>query len=352
MTLNRETMLRAYPGMPSQVNGRMDATLAVIRRDAAAQNAPKRYAVRLRFATVVIALVLLLAAIGVAAGIHFGVFDFMARMFGQSDVLPQASELVQSDLATLETEHTSIALTQAVYDGGNLRVVYSVRVKGADAPITDAELADEASAFRQALAADGVSPWGCDWFCLDGEEHSMTGGSTGDTIPGAENGEALCYLDIYLASSGIVPQGDFAVSLPIIRRGRGEITTLDFTVRAAAAPTLPPTLSANGAAVTVLSASLSPVRAYISLRIERNADTSARDFELLLADWRDAVLADARGEALCALSEWMVNSADENAAEYTFIFLPTDAAEAYLAPTILDDNDEWLVDMSQAIRVK
>ena len=352
MRISQNLLLRAYPPTPPQVNTRIDETLAALHRQATLLP-PRRYAARLRFATVLVALLLLVAAIGVAAGIHFGVFDFMEQFFNQTGVLPQANELVQTDLATLETEHTTITLTQAVYDGGNLRVVYSMRLKDAAAPITSEELNDGTSAFRAALAADGVSPWGCDWFFIDGQEYSMTNGSTGATIPGAENGEALCYLDIYLASSGIVPKGDFKVSLPIIRRGRSDVTTLDFMVKAKTATSTLPPVYAKGAAITVLSASLSPVRAYVNLRIERNEGVSAQQFELLLADWRDAVLVDAQGNQLTGLSEFLISAQEEGkSADYSFTFLPTDAREAYIAPTVIDVNDNWFADMSQAIKVK
>lgn len=352
MKISQDLLLRAYPPTPPQVNTRIDETLATLQRQAA-QLPPKRYAARLRFATVLLALLVLLAAIGVAAGIHFGVFDFMGRIFGQRDMLPQASKLVQADLATLETEHTTISLTQAVYDGGNLRVVCSIRVKDLTVPVTSQELNDEASAFRTALAADGVSPWGCDWFFIDGKEYTMTGGSTSATIPGTENGEALCYMDIYLTSSGIVPKGDFKVSLPIIRRGRGDVTTLDFTVKASTASITLPPIYANGATITVLSASLSPIRAYVNLNITRSGGVSAQEFDLLLADWRDAVLVDAQGNELAALSEFFISAQEEGkSAHYSFTFLPVDTQEAYIAPTIIDGSDQWLVDMSQAIKVK
>jgi hypothetical protein len=352
MTISRDLLLRAYPPAPPQVNARIDETLAALHREGS-RLPPRRYATRLRFGTVLVALLILLAAIGVAAGIHFGVFDFMEQFFGQTGMLPQAGELVQTDLATLETEHTAITLTQAVYDGGNLRVVYSTRVKGATAPITSEELNDGTSAFRAALAADGVSPWGCDWFSIDGTEYAMTNGSTGAALPGAENGEALCYMDIYLASSGIVPKGDFKVSLPIIRRGRGEVTTLDFTVKADGAASIQPPVRAKGATITVLSASLSPVRAYVNLRTERNEGVSPLEFELLLADWGDAMLVDAQGNPLAALSEFFVSAQEEGeSAEYSFTFLPTGAGEAYIAPTVIGAKDHWFADMSQAIQVK
>lgn len=357
MMLTQETLLKAYPHMPTQVNERIDLTLEAIHRQAAkqaAQQPPKRYALRLRFTTVLVALLLLLATIGMAAGIHFGVFDFMRELFEQGDVLPEAQQLVQNDLATLKTEHTQIKLTQAVYDGGNLRLVYSVQMKGNTSPITSEELNDEESAFRKALASDGISPWGCDWFYLDGTDYSMTNGSTSATLPGSENGEALCYLDVYLGSSGIAPQKDFAVRLPIIRKGRSEITTLDFTVQVGEqAPMSGACKQAQGATVTVCSASLSPVRAYVNLHIQRDESTQPQAFELLLADWRDAVLVDEQGNELATRSEFQVDAlVDGEAADYSFTFLPTDAQKVWIAPTIIDENDQWVVDMSQGIALK
>ena len=352
MTLHQDMLLRAYPKTPDQVNQRMDETLMAIHRQAAL-HPPKRYATRLRFATMLVALLLLLAAIGVAAGIHFGVFDFMEQLFGQADLLPHASELVQNELAMKETAHTTIALSQAVYDGGNLRLVYSVRVKGATAPITDGELNDPDSDFRKALATDGVSPWGCDWFYVDGVEYTMTGGSANATIPGAENGEALCYMDIYLASSGIVPQGDFKVSLPIIRRDTDERVTLDFTVKATADTFTPLVRQVNGATVTVESAFLSPVRSYVNLHIQIDDDISTLQGELLLADWKDATLTDAQGNELAKCSELQTLAETKGvSAELSFTFFPTDAAEVFIAPTVIDKNDRWFADMAQAIQLK
>ncbi|MEG1890140.1 MAG: hypothetical protein RR301_01905 [Clostridia bacterium] len=357
MMLTQETLLKAYPHVPTQVNARIDRTLEAIHRQAAqqaSQQPPKRYAVRLRFATVLVVLLLMLVTFGIAAGLHYGVFDFMRELFEQGDVLPEAQQLVQNDLATLQTEHTQIKLTQAVYDGGNLRLVYSVQVKGRTAPITSQELNDEDSAFRQALAADGVSSWGCDCFYLDGVEYGMTNGSTSATLPGTENGEALCYLDLYLGSSNIAPQKDFAVRLPIVRKADREMKTLDFMVRVGVeAPTTAATRQVQGATVTVRNASLSPVRAYVNLHIEKDESTSAKAFELLLADWQDAVLVDGQGNELTTLSEFQVDALQEGqSADYSFIFLPTAVTRVWIAPTIIDDSDQWVVDMTQGIELK
>ena len=352
MTIHQDMLLRAYPKTPPQIHQRMDETLMTL-HEQASQLPPKRHAIRLRLATVLVALLLVLTAIGVAAGVHFGVFDFMAEFFGQTGLLPQAGELVQNELATKETAHTTIALSQAVYDGGNLRLVYSVQQKGSTAPITTDELNNPDSDFRKALAMDGVSPWGCDWFYVDGVEYAMTGGSANATIPGAENGEALCYMDIYLASSGIVPQGDFKVSLPIIRRDAGERETLDFTVKATADAFTPLVRQVNSATVTVQSAFLSPVRSYVNLHVQIDDDISTLQGELLLADWKDATLTDAQGNELAKCSELQTLAETKGvSAELSFTFFPTDAAEVSIAPTVIDQDDHWFADMAQAIQLK
>lgn len=350
MMLDQEMLLRAYPQMPPSVNARIDATLSVLQQKAAQ---PMRYVPRLRFAMILAVLLILLAAIGVATGIRFGVFDFMAQFFGQDDVLPVAHKLVQTELISKETDHALITLSQAVYDGGNLRLVYSVQQKDALAPITEDELADEGSSFRQALALDGISPWGCDWFYIDGVEYTMTSGSSNMTIPGGENGEALCYMDICLASAGIVPTQDFMVSLPIIHDAAEKHDTLDFTVRIGdQVNTTAPTLTAKGATVTLLSASLSPVRTYANLLIVADEGTSAQDFALLLEDWRDAKLVDGQGSEPVVMTDIQMAKQSNDTAILSYTFMPTDAAEAYIAPTVITADDEWLVDIHQAIKLK
>lgn len=352
MTLDRNTLLRAYPQTPPEVDQRLDQTLQALHRQAAHQP-PKRCATRLSLATALMALLILLAAIGVAAGVHFGVFDFMERLFGQTGMLPQANELVQEGSATKQTAHTAITLTQAVYDGGALRLVYSVRVKGATAPITADELNDADSDFCKTLAEDGVSPWGCDWFYLNGVEYGMTGGSTSAAIPGGENGEALCYMDITLASSGIVPHDDFTVSLPIIRRDTGERETLDFTVKATADAAQPPARQVKGATVTVRSAFLSPVRCYVDLHIQIDGGVSPAQGQRLLADWKDAALTDAQGNELAKCGELQTLAETKGvSADYSYTFFPTDAAEVFIAPTVIDENDRWYTDMAQAVQLK
>ncbi len=348
MELNRERLLAAYPAMPDVVRARMEDTLARLRSEQAAlpRRAPAR---RLTFA-LALAIALLLCAIGVAAGLRMGVFDFMTELFGMQGVLPGAQELVQTPQAQLVLEHTTIALEEAVYDGGTLRVVYSVRA--GDAPVTTAALDDPDSPFRQAVVADRASMDGCDWFYLNGQEHTMTGGSSVAHVVDEEAGQVLCYLDIQLASAGIVPEGDFEVRLPLAGALK-ERKTLDFPVRVADASAPLSTMEAGPVRVTVLSHSASPVRVYVHLRLERMPGAAAETYNAALGDWEDALLVDGAGNTLCVPEDIMTTAlVEDERVEWSYTFPPTDAQEAYFVPTIIDENDQWVPDRTHAIRVQ
>lgn len=350
MKLTRETLLGAYPQTPQTIQRRIDETLALIQNT---EPMPKRPQKRLRLAMALLAVLALLAAIGIAAGYRLGVFDFMGGRMGPSLMLPEANKLVQRELAALETDHMRLSLSQAVFDGGHLRLLYSVRLKGASSPLDARALADENSAYQKTLTADGISLWGCDWFCIDGTEYIMTNGSTADTAIGAENGEALCYMDIHLASSGILPQQAFTVSLPIVRPANGNIQTLDFVVQPQTTAKALPPMIANGATVTVTSAAVTPVRTYANLYITRQASTSSQQFARIIADWQDTVLVNAQGDVLSALEklELTAETPGENI-RFCLTFLPTNAQEVWIAPTTINANNECAADMSQAIRIQ
>jgi len=346
MTLNQQRMREAYPQTPDVVRIRMEQTLAGIRREAAKQP-PWRYARRLSFA-VTMALVTVLAVGAVAAGAHFGVFDFMKKMFGASGVLPEAEELVQQNLGSLKLEHTTLNVDEAVYDGGTLHVVYSITQNDADVPLTEQDAEDSQSAFQLAVAADAVH-MECDSFWVNGTEYCMTNCSTVDTMIGENDGELLCYLDIQLASAGIVPDGDFTVKLPVAG-GNGDYQTLDFTVQASGSDWQPVVLYSDNATVTLTSAFVSPVRIYATLRLEMNADASAQEADETFEDWAEAELVDAQGNRLAGMTELMPeNLVDGESVDYSYTFLPTEAEEVYLAPTFINEQGEWAVDMTRAL---
>lgn len=328
MVMNRKTLLKAYPDLPEAVQNRLEQTLLRLRSEPAVRPQPKRKL------TLILALVLALAAVGgLAAGLRLGVFDLMQSLFGQADVLPQAQSLLADDLAAVELAHSALAVEQAVYDGGNLRLMYSVR-----------STADGLS-IEEAAEQDHISLNGCDWFTLNGQTISMTNGSAFGSLLAPEGDRLLCYLDLYLASSGILPKGDLSVGLPLVGDEMVAFTVPGYQASAASAVT-----ETDAVRATLLSASLSPIRAYARLRIERQADASAEAYAAALDDWRDAWLVDADGTILSAPAEILTDALSEGQwAELTFIFLPAEAEQAFFAPTRITPQNQWMVDMAHAL---
>lgn len=330
MVMNREKLLKAYPSVPESVQRRMEETLLKLRSESAVQqSAPPR---KLSF-VLVVALLAMIAVGGMAAGLHFGVFDFMAELLHQSGVLPQAQEMVASNLARVEGEHSILAVEEVVYDGGNLRLVYSVCST------------DENLSIEEAAAKDHVNLYGCDWFGFNDEKMPMTNGSFFDSMLAPDGKKLLCYLDIYMASSGMVPQGDFTITLPLIGE---EVITL--TVPGYEVTTNRTAMETETVKATLLSASLSPVRAYARLRIEKQPAASAESYEAALGDWRDAYLVDGEGNKLSSPAEVMVDGCEDGKwMNLTYVFLPVESGDVFFAPTIITPENEWIVDMAHAL---
>lgn len=359
MELTRETLLNAYPSTPQDVKDDIALTLRTIQ--AQARPAPKRYARRLSFAGM-LAMILIMAmlAAAIAAGAHFGVFDFMGRIFGGSGVLPQAGELVQTNLGMLDLPHTIITAEEAIYDGGSLQVVYSIEAKNLSRKPTEEDLYNPLaghenpdSELSQALAADVICWYsGFDWFFINGEEIVMTNGSFGDAAFDEESGKIYCYMNMQLASSGIVPLGDFQVALPVAGELRDK-KLLTFTMKENVTEGPRLTLQTAQEIITVQSTFATPVRIYVNLRVEAKDGVGAEQAAYLFQDWQDAMLVDAAGNAVSQLAEVFPGDVvDGKGTDYHYTFLPVDLAEVYLAPTILDDEGNWVPDMSRALRVR
>lgn len=352
MELNRDTLLGAYPSTPQDVKDGIAYTLHSIQTEARA--VPKRYARQLSFATMLV-LILITAALAaaIAIGAHFGVFDFMSRGGRMGGALPPAQELVQTNLGALDLPHTTITAEEALYDGGTLQVVYSIEGKNLTVTPTRADLENPDSEMGKALSADVIYYYsGFDWFLINDERHVMTNGSFDDAVFDEESGKIYCYMSIQLASSGIVPQGDFEVTLPVA----GELQDkklLTFTMKEKVGEGPKLILDTPQETITMQSAFITPVRAYINLRVEAKDGVGEIEALYLLEDWRDAVLVDAGGNEASRLVEvYPGNIEDGKASDYHYTFMPIDLDEAYLAPTIIDDDGNWVVDMDRALRVK
>ena len=80
-----------------------------------------------KFVAIVLAVMLSLSAT-VAVAEELGLFDFLSRMMGQT-VLPEANELVQTDVAYGETDDVTFTVKQAVYDGKSVSLLVEMRAK-------------------------------------------------------------------------------------------------------------------------------------------------------------------------------------------------------------------------------
>lgn len=332
----RKLVHSAFDKGLAHVQDRPSLRYAIMNKARGEQNVKRKGTAALVFAL----LALLTAASAMAVGMRFGVFDFMTTFFGQEEVLPQAQQLVVSDLAVAALDHTTLRVEEAVYDGGSLRVMYSVTPR------------DEGMTIEEAAAADGVKLAGCDWLKIDGQERIMPNGSAFASTLSPEGDRLLCYLEIALSSSGIACEKDLSVALPLVGMG-GDAKTLDFTVPGydAAAPLAK--TQTDSVSATLLSASVSPVRCYVRLRIERLPGASAESYEAALYDWKDAYLVDNQGEKRCAPVEILTDAGEEGEwIEQTYVFSPAVVDELYFAPTVITPQDEWIIDMNHALRIK
>ncbi len=76
---------------------------------------------------VILAMLLALSA-GVGIAAELGMFDFLSRKMGQT-VLPGANDLVQTNIASGETDHVAYTIRQAAYDGRSATLLVEMRPK-------------------------------------------------------------------------------------------------------------------------------------------------------------------------------------------------------------------------------
>lgn len=88
-----------------------------------------------KFAAIALAMLLVLtASVGIAE--ELGLFDLLAKVMGQT-VLPEANELVKTDMAFAETEHATYHVRQAVYDGKCAAIMVDIQPKREDILLLD-----------------------------------------------------------------------------------------------------------------------------------------------------------------------------------------------------------------------
>ena len=361
-TMDKSLMERAFPERGARFDEAIDSALAAVHADAMArgENAAHADEERARaggkaivrashgkrarqlvpawrrsaVAWALVAVLLCAGTLGVAQGVRRGVFGFL---WGERDVLPEAAKLVRQDMASVTLGGTEIAVTESAYDGATLRLVMSVRVPEIERKLLYPELDDEGSEFCKALARDGVSAqYSFDLFTLNGEEHGMTGGSGGENAVGEENGEMLIYFELNLLGID-VPEGEITVGLPVGRR-EGETVMLEIPAKASdlesvrdVTPEVATMELEGGGTLTVVSARLSPIAAYATVRLDfpEGAEDEAA---VAFARWQDFTFVDENGKPVCPYTEltgWGLPQGENDPALHFEASIRCKAAETY-----------------------
>ena len=264
------------PGLPAaQREALYRRILAAIDAGAARRAARPRIGLHRRprraLLIALLALLLALAVSGIAYTVRRGVLNFTEDFgFAKMVSLEGAEEFVSSgSLAHMELEHVTVDVLEAVYDGAELRIVYSLTAKSGELVLSE----HAENAYLMPGEAEGDVHM-CDFVTVNGQDAYFY-----DTweAPGDEPGQMLYYLQTNLPEWGVNVSGaqELTIGLPMLpreegQRGSGQVT---FTIPA----TVPEGLvrgavieeaSCGGRAVTVERAVFSPLNGYIALRIE------------------------------------------------------------------------------------
>lgn len=274
--LMRECDLFLSPDAPGMDEARKTEILNALRMrmDEAPRRAksPVHRRRRLLTAALIGLLLLALAVGGVAYSIRRGVLNFNEDYgwYGTLVHLSGAEDLVVAGpLAHLELEHVTIDVTEAVTDGADLRVVYSV-TNNEGIPVSG----DPGSDYTDVpgAAEDGVHM--CDWIEVNGQDAYF---DDAFQAPGDAPGQMLYYLQTNLPSWGVDISGceTLDIGLPMLPRAEGERSwqTVDFTIPSKLDPSQLMTAQIESAdmgghAVRVTQATFSPINGYVEIEIE------------------------------------------------------------------------------------
>lgn len=215
-------------------------------------------------------LLLALAVGGVAYSVHRGVLNF-TEDFGFAKMVSQegAEEFVSSGtLAHLELEHVDVDVLEAVYDGADLRVVYSLTDHSGEVHMA------EHSSDAYVMPGEGEVTM-CDYILVNGQDAYF---NNDWEAPGDNPGQMLYYLQTNLPAWGVDVTGaeELTIGLPMFPldlENPGSRRTLDFTISA-----VPPEglvrhaavkeASADGHSVYVVNSVFSPLNGYVELFYE------------------------------------------------------------------------------------
>ncbi len=214
-------MEQVIPEVPGIFHQAMEGTLGLICRQETAQRREngmnihtKRF--RKRALILVMAAVLVAATAGIAAGLHFGLFETLLGT-GRNN----GEAFIQRGLAKVSFNECDVEVKEAAYDGISLYLVYSVRERAATAPagVYDERSkrwrADESS--LPAMARDNIG-WWVDHIWINGKSIDMPNMSGGEVTGSDTPGELLFYQMYRLDQEGVYLKDKVEIALPIGER--------------------------------------------------------------------------------------------------------------------------------------
>ena len=211
-----------------------DRTWLGIRRDIASMESGSRAKPAVpnarRMAVLILAAVLLLAlaAAAIAAALGYRIFGFpMPADHPASYVQEGAYDLTRRNLVRVSYDHVDVEVREAIYDGKELRVVYSVRDRSASKRLAEEDKYHP----MEAAGLDGVLSC-CDWVSINGQDVMLS--DVGEE-PGDLPGEMLYSFSALLSDQDVHPEGVFSVGLPLRKDEAGRTyapSELTFTLNA------------------------------------------------------------------------------------------------------------------------
>ncbi len=246
-------------------------------------------------------LALALAAVGIAAAIQRGAFNFL-NDFGLSQspgtVQKEAYSLLQQNLAHASFDHVDVDVREAVYDGHELRIVYAVWDRDAAEHPTEEEL------YAPIIPAgweDGLTC--CDWIEIDGRDAYL---NDAFSAKGERPGEALYYLQLNLTDQGFAPGDEMTIGLPMLQSAASPAEKipegLRFTISSAIPEGLvrkakPASVTTAGVTATLTVGEFSPMSAQLRVTLS-GGDPEEVDMDALAVLWSMAQLVSEDGEQL------------------------------------------------------
>ncbi len=260
---------KSFRPVPDGFEKAMNRAFIQIRQEQRAGKTAKR----LSFA-MVMAITLLVAAMAVAAAVWGGVLHFSDDWMQdhESITLPQAQGLVQTDLAHYQFGSVKMDVLQAIYDGQELRIVYSLE----DSAVINA-YPDNPWQTLEEMNLKGFLG-SCDGGAIDGKDiYWENDRMIGTQVPG----RVLFYKRANLEET---LEGKFTVSLYVLAGGAEQPSfVMDAGMAAAAAKRgTAKAYEKDGLKVELISAVFTPLRG--SLEVRFTSADNPHDWSLYLPD--------------------------------------------------------------------